>query len=58
MGCLAFGFSLEGSNVLRCLGSCSFALENYPTLYMYRRSGLVTRGGKELAVIGSIKSGA
>ena len=23
--------------VLRCFGSCSFALENYPTYCMYRR---------------------
>ena len=26
-----------GSNVLRCLGVLSFALENYPTLCIYRR---------------------
>ncbi|HIO06412.1 TPA: hypothetical protein EYN09_05730 [Candidatus Poribacteria bacterium] len=30
----------------------------HPTLCMYRRGSLVTRGGKELTVIGSIKSGA
>jgi len=26
-----------GSNVLRCLGVPSFALENYPTLCIYHR---------------------
>jgi len=36
----------EKGVVLRCLGTCSFALENYPTYCMYRRGGLVTGGGK------------
>jgi len=30
----------------------------HPMLCMYRRGPIVTRGGKELTVIGSIKSGA
>ena len=33
--------------MLHCLGTCSFALENHPTLCMYRRGGLVTHRGKE-----------
>jgi len=34
------------SSVLRCLRSLPFARENYPTYCMYRRGGLVTRGGR------------